>query len=59
MLPGFGTSSLYFPDAIKTCYSTSTCHALRNQPNANRGRREYIKIDVLVGLETAVVQTQR
>ena len=45
--------------APQTIYESSTARAVPGTSRVVWGRLEYIKVGVLVGLATAVVQTQR
>ena len=45
--------------APQTIYKHPTARAVRGTSRVVWGRREYIEVGVLVGLATAVVQTQR
>ena len=45
--------------APQTIYESPTARAVHGTSRVVWGRLEYIKVGVLVGLATAVVQTQR
>ena len=45
--------------APQTIYESATARAVHGTSRVVWGRLEYIKVGVLVGLATAVVQTQR